>query len=116
MDDLRQKYLDAISNAADEAALEETRLAAVGKKGEVSLKMRELGKMTPEERQVAGPALNALKDEINSALAAKKAALANAALNERLQSEWLDVFKGKSYYRATCSMWKTYTLYKKLIH
>ena len=91
MDDLRQKYLDAISNAANEAALEETRLAAVGKKGEVSLKMRELGKMTPEERQVAGPALNALKDEINSALAAKKAALANAALNERLQSEWLDV-------------------------
>ena len=54
MDDLRQKYLDAISNAADEAALEETRLAAVGKKGEVSLKMRELGKMTPEERLVAG--------------------------------------------------------------
>ena len=53
--------------------------------------MRELGKMTPEERQVAGPALNALKDEINSALAAKKAALADAALNERLQSEWLDV-------------------------
>ncbi|NDH72785.1 MAG: phenylalanine--tRNA ligase subunit alpha, partial [Rhodobacteraceae bacterium] len=91
MDDLRQKYLDAISNAADEAALEETRLAAVGKKGEVSLKMRELGKMTPEERQVAGPALNALKDEINSALAAKKAALADAALNERLKSEWLDV-------------------------
>lgn len=91
MDDLRQKYLDAISNAANEAALEETRLAAVGKKGEVSLKMRELGKMTPEERQVAGPALNALKDEINSALAAKKAALADAALNERLQSEWLDV-------------------------
>ena len=87
MDDLRQKYLDAISNASDEAALEETRLAAVGKKGEVSLKMRELGKMTPEERQVAGPALNALKDEINSALAAKKAALADAALNERLQSE-----------------------------
>ena len=34
--------------------------------------MRELGKMTPEERQAAGPALNALKDEINSALAAKK--------------------------------------------
>ena len=56
MDDLRQKYLDAISNAVDETALEETRLAAVGKKGEVSLKMRELGKMTPEERQVAGPA------------------------------------------------------------
>ena len=42
-------------------------MQAVGKKGEISLRMRELGKMTPEERQTAGPALNALKDEINSA-------------------------------------------------
>ncbi len=91
MDDLRVKYLDAIANAADEAALEDLRLQAVGKKGEVSLKMRELGKMTPEERQVAGPALNALKNEINSALAAKKAGLADAALDERLRGEWLDI-------------------------
>ena len=91
MDDLKQKYLSQIANAGDEAALEDIRLGAVGKKGEVALKMRELGKMTPEERQVAGPALNALKDEINSALAAKKAALGDAALDERLRSEWLDV-------------------------
>ena len=53
--------------------------------------MRELGKMTAEERQVAGPALNALKDEINSALSAKKMALADAALDARLRDEWLDV-------------------------
>ncbi len=91
MDDLKAKYLDAIGQAADETALEELRVQAVGKKGEISLKMRELGKMTPEERQVAGPALNALKDEINSALAAKKVALADAALDERLRTEWLDV-------------------------
>ena len=91
MDDLREKYLSAIDAASDEAALEDLRVAAVGKKGEVSLAMRELGKMTPEERQVAGPRLNALKDEINAALAAKKAALADAALEERLRAEWLDV-------------------------
>ncbi|MDG1352576.1 MAG: phenylalanine--tRNA ligase subunit alpha [Sulfitobacter sp.] len=91
MDDLKQKYISAIANAADESALEDIRLAAVGKKGEVALKMRELGKMSPEERQTAGPALNALKDEINSALAAKKMALGDAALDERLRSEWLDV-------------------------
>ena len=91
MDDLRDKYLDAIAEAADESALEDLRLAAVGKKGEVSLKMRELGKMTPEERQVAGPALNTLKDEINSALSAKKVALEDAALDARLADEWLDV-------------------------
>lgn len=91
MDDLRDKYLSAIAEAPDEAALESLRVQAVGKKGEVSLKMRELGKMTPEQRQTAGPALNALKDEINSALAAKKAALGDAALEERLRNEWLDV-------------------------
>ena len=91
MDDLKAKYLGQIAGAADEAALEAIRVGAIGKKGEVSLKMRELGKMTPEERQVAGPALNALKDEITSALAARKSGLADAALDERLQSEWLDV-------------------------
>ncbi|MEO1789728.1 MAG: phenylalanine--tRNA ligase subunit alpha, partial [Pseudomonadota bacterium] len=91
MDDLRDKYLQLISGAGDEAALEDLRVQAVGKKGEISLKMRELGRMTPEERQVAGPALNALKDEINAALSAKKSALADAALDERLKGEWIDV-------------------------
>ena len=91
MDDLREKYLTLISAAADEAALEELRVQAVGKKGEISLQMRSLGKMSPEERQVAGPALNALKDEVNSALTARKSSLADAALEERLKSEWLDV-------------------------
>ncbi|WP_298258793.1 phenylalanine--tRNA ligase subunit alpha [uncultured Litoreibacter sp.] len=91
MDDLKAKYLSQIADAADESALEDLRVAALGKKGEISLRMRELGKMTPEERQTAGPALNALKDEVNSALVAKKAGLADAALNERLRTEWLDV-------------------------
>jgi phenylalanyl-tRNA synthetase alpha chain len=91
MDDLRDKYLTAIAEARDEAELENLRVQAVGKKGEISLKMRELGRMTPEERQTAGPALNALKDEINAALAARKQALADAALDARLREEWLDV-------------------------
>ncbi len=91
MDDLKAKYLSLIADAADEAGIEDLRVQAVGKKGEISLQMRGLGKMTPEERQVAGPALNALKDEINSALAAKKMALADAALDARLRDEWLDV-------------------------
>ncbi len=90
-DDLRILWLDRIAAAADETALEELRVAALGKKGEISLKMRELGQMSAEERQVAGPALNALKDEVNSALVAKKSALGDAALDERLKAEWLDV-------------------------
>ena len=91
MDDLRDKYLGQVTTAEDEATLEQVRLAAIGKKGEVALKMRELGRMTPEERQAVGPRLNALKDEIASAIAARKAALEDAALDERLRAEWLDV-------------------------
>jgi phenylalanyl-tRNA synthetase alpha chain len=91
MDDLRTKYLTAIAGAGDETTLEALRVQAVGKKGEVALQMRELGKMTAEQRQQMGPKLNALKDEINSALSAKKSALSDAALDERLRGEWLDV-------------------------
>jgi len=91
MDQLRLNYLDRIAAAADEAALEELRVAALGKKGEISALMRELGAMSPEERRTAGPALNALKDEINAALAARRAALGDAALDQRLRAEWLDV-------------------------
>ena len=53
MDELRTKYLDQIGKVADEAALEDLRLAALGKKGEISLKMRELGQMAPDVRQGA---------------------------------------------------------------
>jgi phenylalanyl-tRNA synthetase, alpha subunit (EC 6.1.1.20) len=91
MQELRDKYLSAVADVTDEAALEEIRLAALGKKGEISLKMRELGKMTPEERQTTGKALNVLRDEIDAALRAKKVALADAALDARLREEWLDV-------------------------
>ncbi|MDP4033278.1 MAG: phenylalanine--tRNA ligase subunit alpha [Pseudorhodobacter sp.] len=88
---LRGKYLTAIASASDETALEEVRLSALGKKGEISLKMRELGQMASEDRQSFGAALNRLKDEIDAALRAARAGLADAALNERLKAEWLDV-------------------------
>ncbi|MBK5947686.1 phenylalanine--tRNA ligase subunit alpha [Rhodobacter veldkampii DSM 11550] len=91
LDALRGKYIYAIQSATDEAGLEEIRLAALGKKGEISLKMRELGQMEPAARQAAGARLNVLKDEIDAALRARKAALADAALEARLAAEWLDV-------------------------
>ncbi len=88
---LRAKYLQAAAAAADEGALEEVRLAALGKKGEISALMATLGKMEPEARKAAGAALNVLRDEIDAALRAKKSALGDAALDARLASEWLDV-------------------------
>jgi phenylalanyl-tRNA synthetase alpha chain len=94
MDDLntlRGKYIGAIAGAADETALEEVRLSALGKKGEISALMAGLGKMDPDARKAAGAALNALKDEIDAALRARKSGLADAALDARLKGEWLDV-------------------------
>jgi len=91
LDPVRARFLAEIAAAADEAAIEAVRVAALGKKGEVSLLMRGLGQMSAEERQVEGPRLNALKDEITAALAARKAALADEALARRLETEWLDV-------------------------
>ena len=56
--ELRDKYLAAVEGAGDEAALEQVRLAALGKKGEVSALMRSLGAMSAEERQTTGATLN----------------------------------------------------------
>ena len=91
MSELREKYLKLIADAKDEADIERLRVQALGKNGEVSRKMRDLGRMTPEERKMAGPALNAMKDDINAAISAKKVALNDNALDERLRTEWLDV-------------------------
>ena len=91
MDDLRDTWLARVAGAEGEAALEEIRVAALGKKGEIALRMRGLGAMPPEERLRLAPALNALRDEVAAAIAARKAALADRALDERLRAEWLDV-------------------------
>lgn len=88
---LEQELLGEISEAHDEARLEEIRVSALGKKGRVSLLMRSLGAMTPEERQIQGPALNGLKDRIGSALTERKTALHSAALDARLQTEKIDI-------------------------
>jgi phenylalanyl-tRNA synthetase alpha chain len=89
--ELQEKFLARVAAATDPEALEAVRLAALGKKGEISLKMRELGRMSPAERQTAGPALNALRDEIDTAIKARRAALEDAALEARMQAEWLDI-------------------------
>ena len=88
---LETEVLAAVEGASDEASLEAVRVAALGKKGSVSEKMKTLGTMDPEQRKTFGPALNALRDRVAEALAGRKAALADAALEARLASEKLDV-------------------------
>ena len=88
---LQQQTLAAISDARDEATLEAARVAALGKKGTISALLATLGKMSPDERKSAGAAINALKDEVNEALAARRIILKGAALEARLKAEALDV-------------------------
>ena len=91
LDAIKTRILSEISSASDLSSLDDIRVAALGKKGEVSLKMRELGKMSPDEKKVMGPALNGLKNALNAAVEARKTALENEALNAALARETLDM-------------------------
>ena len=88
---LEQEILAQVSAASDEASVEAIRVSALGKKGAISERMAGLGKMAPDERKVAGAALNVLKDKVTEALAARKSTLAEAALEARLITEQLDM-------------------------
>jgi phenylalanyl-tRNA synthetase alpha chain len=88
---LEAELLPAIAAAPDEVALEAIRIAALGKSGSVSALLRTLGTMTPDQRREQGPLINSLKDRITAAIAARKEALNEAALEERLNSETVDV-------------------------
>jgi len=88
---IKDKYQGEIASASDLAALDEIRVAALGKKGEVSMMMRGLGKMTPEEKKVMGPALNGLKNEIAALVETRKSSLELDAMNAALASETMDM-------------------------
>ncbi len=88
---LEQETLAAISAAADEPALEQARVAALGKKGAVSALLATLGKMAPDERKARGAEINALKDKVVAAFDARRETLREAALEARLAAETVDV-------------------------
>src|SRR5690606_18565592 len=90
-DRLEKTIMDEIAAAGDEQAIEAVRVAALGKKGSISEKLKTLGSMTPEERQVMGPAINGLKNRVTEALAARRAELRDAAIAARLEREKVDV-------------------------
>jgi len=89
--DVKEKYAAAIEGAGDLKSLDDIRVEALGKKGEVSLMMRGLGQMSPDEKKVMGPALNGLKNEIAALVEMRKAALETEALNAALVSETMDM-------------------------
>jgi phenylalanyl-tRNA synthetase alpha chain len=88
---LQSEILTAVAAAADEAALEAVRVGALGKKGSVSALLATMGSLSPDERKVQGPKFNGLKDAVTEAIAARKVQLGDAALDQRLKSETLDI-------------------------
>jgi len=80
-----------VEQAPDAAALEQLRVAALGKSGSISGLLKSLGSMSPEERKEKGPQINGLRDRISSAIAQKKEALESAELEARLASERVDL-------------------------
>ncbi|MBV9826375.1 MAG: phenylalanine--tRNA ligase subunit alpha [Alphaproteobacteria bacterium] len=90
-DQLRADTLRDIGAAASPEALESIRIAVLGRRGSLSLAMRGLGELSPDERRTAGAALNTVKDDITAALAEAGERLGRAARDARLATERADV-------------------------
>lgn len=88
---LKTEIEAAIVGAQNLADLDGVRVSALGKKGSVSALLGTLGKMTPDERKVAGPAINGLKQEVAALVEARLNTLKREALEQRLASEKVDV-------------------------
>jgi phenylalanyl-tRNA synthetase alpha chain len=91
MDDLKAELLAAVEAAADLAALDEIRVAALGKKGRITEAMKALGALAPDARKARGQALNEVKDAVAAAVETRRVTLARAALALRLEAERVDV-------------------------
>src|SRR3954469_5908631 len=88
---LETEISTAIAAAGDDAALETARVAALGKSGSVTALLKTLGGMSPDERKVQGPAINGLRDRINTALNARRESFKGGALDAKLATETVDV-------------------------
>ncbi len=81
----------AIQNAQDLKALDDLRVAYLGKKGEITQRMQTLGTLAPEERKEAGKYINLAKQSIQTAIEARKSTLELADLDAKLAAEAIDV-------------------------
>ncbi len=92
----KNEILEKIEKATSTSELESLNVEVLGKSGSLSLALRELGKMTPDERKVRGAELNQIKTEIISAMDAKKSILELSEINKKLESDKIDVSLNKA--------------------
>ena len=91
MQALREASIKAILNADDAESLENLRVKYLGKKGELTAILRQMGKLSAEERPVMGQLANQLRSEIENAIDQRRNELSAAMLEKKLERETLDV-------------------------
>ena len=89
--EIKASSLSAIEEAADPGALEAVRVAYLGKKGSLTSVLKQMGKLSAEERPVIGQLANEVRSAIEDAIAEKASQLSEALLELKLKSEKLDV-------------------------
>ncbi|MBR3083078.1 MAG: phenylalanine--tRNA ligase subunit alpha [Oscillospiraceae bacterium] len=89
--ELRGRALSAIEKAENAEALEALRVQYLGKKGELTTVLKQMGKLSAEERPVMGQLANELRSAVEKTLEQRRTALAEALLQRRLRDEAVDV-------------------------
>ena len=91
LEQIKLSAMTALDEASTPAALEELRVRFLGKKGEVTAVLKQMGKLSAEERPVMGQLANSVRAEIEAKLEARKTAINAAVLEAKLAEEALDV-------------------------
>ena len=91
IDALLSKARADIDAAADARALEQLRVDLLGKKGQVTELLKQLGGMAPEQRKAFGERVNRAKDEVAGLIETRRRALGDAELSRQLAAEAIDV-------------------------
>jgi phenylalanyl-tRNA synthetase alpha chain len=88
---IRSEAEAALQACTDAKQLEAIRVQYLGKKGALTAILKQMGKLSAEERPVMGQLANAVRADIESAITAQQKSIAEAALAEKLQTETLDI-------------------------
>ena len=91
LEQIRREALAALSETKTAADLEALRVRYLGKKGELTALLKQMGRLSAEERPVMGQLANEVREALTEALARQQTVLEAAALHARLEAETLDV-------------------------
>ena len=91
LSELLDQAASAIDTAADLAALDAVRVAYLGKKGELTTRLKSLSQLPADERPAAGQAINQAKQDVQARLNARREDLESAALASKLAADAVDV-------------------------